>query len=64
MKKLHIGTACPVCAGPYLHGEGGSCCVFCGHGAQRSLRRRRPVLPVTAVASRRPRQLAFPLVSR
>lgn len=55
---------CPVCAGPFIHGEGGAGCVVCGHALQFVARQHRTLS--RSQKARRPRppvQLVLPLVA-
>jgi hypothetical protein len=62
MQSTRFGQICPVCAGPFVSGEGGAGCVLCGYAIEqkRPVRLRRPAARSAALA-RRPRQLRLPL---
>ncbi len=61
MQHTSFGRTCPICAGPFISGEGGAGCVLCGHAIEQKapIRLRRPKPRSTVI--RRPRQLRLPL---
>jgi hypothetical protein len=62
MERSRFGHTCPVCAGPFVLGEGGGGCVVCGYAVRvKPPLRSRPAVSRRMFRLRRPRQLMLPL---